>query len=371
MSLPQSPNLQNLNHIPVLDGFRGVAVLLVVAMHNFRLPLGWAGVDLFFVLSGFLITRILLNTKTCPGSLRNFYMRRILRIFPAYYLTLLLTWIFHAKADGKIWWHAAYLADFGWLMPQMYVSPLAHTWSLAVEEQFYLVWPLVVGWLEEKNLMLVCAALLGLNMAVRLGLSMANGNDEFYSFSLITRSDGIMAGALLALLISNGLRHSDFNRRIASRTVVATAVILIALAAVGQLSLSRKTVLMSLLGLPSIVFGSVAALWCAMGAAPTSLLYRFCTSKALTATGRVSYGLYLYHYPITQLGKPLLNFPDSRMGDTAAGLVLAVVAYVVATVSWLFVETPINRFKRHWEYISYPKEGWHRKEPVSSGNSES
>ncbi|MBI5773356.1 MAG: acyltransferase [Verrucomicrobia bacterium] len=351
------PDLRHLNHVPVLDGFRGLAVLLVVAMHNFRVPLGWAGVDLFLVLSGFLITRILLNTRSRPGYLKTFYARRFLRIFPVYYLTLGLVWMFYPRADGKMWWYAAYLADFGWLAPENHVSLLVHTWSLAIEEQFYLLWPLLVGWLARGRLMQVCGALLASNLAVRLALSLTQGNDTFYSYSLLTRSDGIMAGALLALLIDGGMRHNDTNRRVASRLVAVCGVILFVLAATGQLSLSRKTVLMSLLGVPSIVFGSAAALWYAMGVSSSSPLHRFFTWKPLTFTGRISYALYLYHVPITQLGKPLLNFPETGLGRAATGVVLAVAAYTAATVSWHFFEAPINRLKRHWEYEPHREAG--------------
>jgi peptidoglycan/LPS O-acetylase OafA/YrhL len=117
-----------------------------MATHNFFVPGGWAGVDLFFVLSGFLITRILLNTRSLPGYRQKFYARRFLRIFPVYYLTLGLVWLFYSNAEGKIWWYAAYLPDFGWLARDKDLDLLGHTWSLAIEEQFYLVFPLLV-WL--------------------------------------------------------------------------------------------------------------------------------------------------------------------------------------------------------------------------------
>jgi len=168
--------------IPALDGIRGIAVLAVVIFHCTLLcgpelvswgalaARGWAGVEMFFVLSGFLITRILLATKFDKNYWRNFIARRALRIFPAYYLWLCIIWVAFpyvseqfasSEVRGQVWFYAFYLQNWnmafqGW--PDW--GYVAHFWSLAVEEQFYIVWPLLVLIVTRKELGRICILLI-------------------------------------------------------------------------------------------------------------------------------------------------------------------------------------------------------------------
>ena len=147
-------------HIPALDGLRGIAILLVLAFHTELLPTlkplardGWAGVDLFFVLSGFLITRILLKSRNSPRYFTNFYARRILRIWPVYFGILLFVFAserYRLLGDSATsWWWISlatftqnfYIGAYGWNALPDWLGP---TWSLGIEEQFYLIWPLLV-----------------------------------------------------------------------------------------------------------------------------------------------------------------------------------------------------------------------------------
>src|SRR5687767_14913517 len=162
-------------YYPALDGLRGVAILLVVIYHNFgfisQSYFGWLGVDLFFVLSGFLITDILLRTVNDPKFLSNFYMRRVLRIFPLYYASLLLfLFIVAPLTSDKIEWNyyqenQVYLWTYlqNWLY--IFKEPgsaaiLNHYWSLAVEEQFYIFWPLVILLLKKPKYLLAFIGIL-------------------------------------------------------------------------------------------------------------------------------------------------------------------------------------------------------------------
>jgi peptidoglycan/LPS O-acetylase OafA/YrhL len=209
-------------HMPALDGLRAAAVMLVVLHHIYLLtPLqhpvdlavvsfarsAWMGVDLFFVLSGFLITGILLDARESERYFRAFYWRRLLRIFPLYYGFLLVVFVI-APALGRplfpvsgvdtlwFWLHVSnfYVAD-GWI-----ARGLNHFWTLAIEEQFYLVWPALVYWLPRRIFFGITVALLLCVPLLRLGLSQAGStNLELYVFTF-TRIDTLAFGALVALL---------------------------------------------------------------------------------------------------------------------------------------------------------------------------
>src|SRR3982074_1503320 len=177
--------------IPQLDALRGLAVLLVL-LHNtdvypsLHLRLisgnGWMGVDLFFVLSGFLITEILLDTKQSEGYFRNFYARRCLRIWPLYYSVLLFMFVIvpilrpseaHTvfEARSSPWWaYPVFLQNFLIPIPTMATGALGVTWSLAVEEQFYLVWPLVVRLCTEAQIRWIAIAVICISPALRFYL---------------------------------------------------------------------------------------------------------------------------------------------------------------------------------------------------------
>src|SRR5580658_11271084 len=210
--------------IPQLDAIRGVAIL-VVMMHNISLKYpalhsqqvfsnGWMGVDLFFVLSGFLITGILVDTNRSGGFFKNFYVRRCLRIWPLYYSLLFFMFVivrflsqseFQAVVQTSSPWWAFPLFLQNFLLPisTNAAGPLGVTWSLAIEEQFYLVWPLVVRFCSLTQLRRVAIAEICISPALRFYLSLHHVN--LYT-NVFCRLDGLMAGALLALLI----RRVDF-----------------------------------------------------------------------------------------------------------------------------------------------------------------
>src|SRR5271163_421935 len=202
-----------------LDALRGLAVLLVLLHNTDRYPSlhlqwissnGWMGVDLFFVLSGLLITGILLDTKRSEGYFTNFYARRCLRIWPLYYSALLFMFVIvpllHPSEGQNVfgarsspWWaYPLFLQNFLVPVPTNSTGLLGVTWSLAVEEQFYLVWPLVVRFCTEAQLRKIAIAVVCLSPVLRFYLSLHQVN--IYS-NTFCRLDGLMAGALLAILI--------------------------------------------------------------------------------------------------------------------------------------------------------------------------
>ena len=205
-------------HMPALDGLRGLAILLVLACHaalagrdsvqgtyahliDLVMGAGWVGVDLFFVLSGFLITGILLATKDSPAYYKSFFARRLLRIFPLYYLFVLFTYVrFHSSftrfdvASLLFFYYNWQAVHLGHHLPN--VNSL---WSLAVEEQFYIIWPTIVLFVKRKALVRLSIA--GIVMAFILRLVILPHATSFQSAYYLTptRMDALLVGALLAI----------------------------------------------------------------------------------------------------------------------------------------------------------------------------
>jgi peptidoglycan/LPS O-acetylase OafA/YrhL len=196
-------------HIPQLDGLRGIAILLVLLIHFFNFgslypffSFGWAGVDLFFVLSGFLITGILLDTKHKRGYYRVFITRRALRVLPLYY-AVVIVFAFIAPHFSTTKWFQQYQL-YIWLHGTNYLilqkgffPPLGHFWSLAIEEQFYLVWPAFVLFLNRKWLVVVSLLLIGLGIGIRF----QSNNPQIVYGNPLAHLDGLLFGAILSVLI--------------------------------------------------------------------------------------------------------------------------------------------------------------------------
>jgi peptidoglycan/LPS O-acetylase OafA/YrhL len=225
-----------------LDGLRGVAILLVMANNFYDGPAsggleyalhhlaksGWIGVDLFFVLSGFLITGILCDTRGSPNYFRNFYARRVLRIFPLYYGFLLVWTVLLARAPGfasaerygwqaNQWWYWLYLANIhlGLASGPTPGEPTVF-WSLAVEEQWYLLWPLAVAILARARLASVCLGLMATAALLRVAWHAAAppiGSPDSLYFLTPARMDALATGALLAVLARDPPRWQRLARR--------------------------------------------------------------------------------------------------------------------------------------------------------------
>jgi peptidoglycan/LPS O-acetylase OafA/YrhL len=335
--------------LPQLDGIRGIAILVVI-FHNesAKYPFlyldhifanGWMGVDLFFVLSGFLITGILLDAKQSNGYFKNFYARRCLRIWPLYYSSLFLMFViipFLRPADGHMifqrsgpWWaFPFYLQNF--LVPDATGAAglLGVTWSLAVEEQFYLVWPLIVRSCPTAVLRRIAVGIICFSPILRLLLASHGVNLYSNTFS---RLDGLMAGSLLAMLI----RSSDF----APSRFITTAWIVLVIALPGVF-------LTEALQAPWIVF-SMSAL--ASGAflylslfSGQKWLEGVLKNRFLVYTGTISYGLYLLHKLPFDLG--VIAHLDKYPYFSAP--ILFAAAFGMAALSWNLLEKPFLNLKR-------------------------
>lgn len=338
-----------MKRVPQLDSIRGLAVL-VVLLHNtdknlytgFIARNGWMGVDLFFVLSGFLITGILLDTKGLDGYFRNFYARRCLRIWPLYYSALLFMFVLvplvrpseaqkvFASRSMPWWSYFIFLQNF--LVPVITRATglLGVSWSLAVEEQFYLVWPLVVRYCSEAQVRIIAIVLICFSPVLRFYL--VQGQFDVYP-NTFCRLDGLMAGALLALLF----RSKSFSREAYAR--LAWAVLIIASPMALVTADHARWVVYSFTALASASFVYLAM------SSKQKWLQAVLANRFLRYTGTISYGIYL-------LQKIPMDAAQSLHLDRYPAIVLpliAAVTYAVATLSWNLLEKPCLRLKRFFE----------------------
>ena len=313
-----------------LDGLRGVAILIVIAHNVGSVPVamdgilpklwavlisnpGWIGVQFFFALSGFLITRILLESKGAPGALRSFYARRVLRIFPLYYAVLVLLFFVapHVAALGRIAgagpgearWYWTYLSN--WSDPFGRTVQAAHFWSLAVEEQFYLAWPLIVVALTERSLARLCVIMfLGALVArqvLHLVLSPDVANQAAYEFT-ITRCDTIALGALVAI----GSRHPRVLDRLRQHlgtlllapVAVFAAVVLIA-HGIGGTGRTAELINQPISGILSAVIVLACIDPAPMRRGPQAFVKRVLSTRWLSVVGKYSYAIYVFHLLVT------------------------------------------------------------------------
>ncbi|MBV8208177.1 MAG: acyltransferase [Acidobacteria bacterium] len=350
--------------IPQLDGLRAFAILPVLLTHSWRDfkglpfaaigPAGWIGVDLFLVLSGFLITGILLDSRGSEHYFRNFYARRGLRIWPLYftilaYVFLVLPHIPALAQDGaalhgfKPIYYVLYLQNFKYGTGGPF--PLAVTWSLAVEEHFYLVWPVLVAWTRKETLQRLLILFIAATAIGRYFLLPWFGN----STASFLRFDEMAWGALLACW----LRSPSYPVRRLRGWACAGAwlVPLVVWCILRQPAwswLRSHGVVYTLLGAG---FFSWVAL--AVTAERGSWLVAVLQNRFLRYTGVISYGLYLFH-PIVMPNHALHVFLDQlRPGltrDAAEFLVEFAAVYMVAGLSWRFFESPILKLKSRFEW---------------------
>lgn len=375
---PERGEIPRTGHITALDGLRGLAILMVMVFHQVGfapetaldravltvLPLGESGVDLFFVLSGFLITGILVASKGAPHYYRNFYARRFLRIFPLYYAVLCLAFFVlphlipsrqakwaHVAGANQLWYWA-YLSN--WYIA-LKTSGSTHgvvdvSWTLSIEEQFYLAWPMVVALSSRRTLLVICAGLIASGSAFRLAMVAAGAPNTWSHFLTPSRFDALGVGAALALLSQGGRDLSRLAQPARWTAPVALAVVLGPL--VWPAAWWWPSMLVVRPAALAALFGSLLVL--AISARPGSLPGRIFASSVLVVLGRYSYALYLCHNPIQALFRNLGVSPDTLGGLGLRGLAGQIVfcvltsssSLVLAWVSWRVFEEPILRLKR-------------------------
>ncbi|THD62626.1 acyltransferase [Phenylobacterium sp.] len=334
----------HLRYMPKLDGLRALAIGLVLLQHFGPEPFasaiasGAVGVKLFFVLSGFLITAVLLGLREAdmsrPEAAARFYWRRILRLTPALYAAIaaaVLLGVGLMRQDW--WWHALYLSNVLVVVRQTF-GPVGHFWTLAVEEQFYLLWSLLALFLPRRALIPAVAGFILLGPAYRLALAWA-GVSSFAQVLLPGNIDGLALGALLAL----SHRHGAVWRMLSSPWVLAASA-----AAAGGLLLPAAPDLARRVVFPSLVFLASASAVAIGSKAGGGAGVRWLEATILRHIGTISYGIYVYHYFLPLIAARWVPAVANAPGPLRAGIYVAA-SLAVAEVSWRFLEQPIRRLR--------------------------
>jgi peptidoglycan/LPS O-acetylase OafA/YrhL len=359
---PAEDSPVRLAYVPALDGLRGIAILLVMVWHT-GVPFlkgGYIGVDIFFVLSGFLITALLLQEYDHSGriSIRRFYLRRALRLLPAY---LVMLAVFCAVSFAVLNANEAKSNMFDALIALGYLSNwvmafsirsmdfLGHTWSLAIEEQFYLMWPLLLIALlrlSTKRYQIVVAVILLAMLALGLRVSFYLDGAAFGRINngLDTRSDGLMIGCSGGIIWASGFLHA------ASGAMVRKFLLFISPLAMAALAVCAMRVR---LGDPRMILWGVILVELLVLVIildvlmnPRSIVGKVLAMKWLVWIGMISYGLYLWHYPIYRT-LANIGFPG------LAGYVFCfLVPFAFAALSYYVIEKPVLRTKQRYAQFS-------------------
>ena len=367
-------------YVPALDGLRAIAVLMVLLAHFKEgtshsiwqvLHQGGFGVYLFFVLSGFLITRILLSEKNQPAYFRNFYARRTLRIFPLYYGVLALQfWVLlpifptpHILADahyqGWLWGYGyniltAIKGHFFFTSDWMVMG---HFWSLAIEEQFYLFWPLLVLALCRETLLKLCVGIVALTPILRVAFYAAGANQYWVTMFTMCQMDSLALGAMLACLESSGRLNAVVP--MAWRVVLGVGAILVICSFFYPRSPETTLPLIFYHGAVALFFGAIVAL-------AVCGVFRWLDHRVLREVGQKSYGMYVFHIPLLVLAIRYIHLPSRLqqwtwpyLADMIFFFFMIIITYLVAFISYNAYEKHFLRLKRFF----YPDQSRKLKTP--------
>jgi len=371
-------DLKSGKHLPVLDGVRGLAVLIVVAYHtgggaqssNLALRVignilkaGWSGVTLFFLLSGFLITGILWDSKGSTHWWRNFYARRVLRISPLYYgsllLVLVVAWLAHKGRTGTtgLWIYVLYLQNIPWIVDRglsLRLLPLGHFWSLAVEEQFYLVWPLLLSRLKTmEQVKFLCMGAFLMSTAFRYGVWAFCSQPLDYNGFLLSRAGELALGGYLAMCYRDGTWA-----RLERIAPWVTAASLAGFVVVGALSrtveITTQACATTGLALITIFYAGFMVL-----AVKGGTIHRAMRMGWLRWVGSISYGIYVFHILLvpfyTWLEAHLAPHASRIEGIALRGAITWVLTALVAWTSFRYYESPILGLRRYFQSRSQAK----------------
>ena len=346
----RAASAHGVSYRPDIDGLRAVAVVSVLAFHAFpwRAPGGFAGVDVFFVISGFLITQLVdVSASAARFRFASFYARRVRRLFPALLIViagttalgwLLLTTDQFAELVRDAIGGATFSANFvlwrntGYFDPDATTKPLLHLWSLGVEEQFYLVWPSVIIWTRGRQFsrLAVLAGIWSISLTLYLALSSDHPLATFYA--PWTRLWELCTGALVASGVRLPARSRD--RDIAS--MVAFGLLL-------------SPVLWQPRGAPWLLIMPVLGTACLIAAGETAFVNRsILACRPLVLAGLISYPLYLWHWPLLVFTRTVLFELGTPLGVyRGAALASYAVAFLAAVATYRLVERPVKRMQEH------------------------
>lgn len=367
-----------------LDGLRGVAVILVIALHTFKranifttneilhfmtslTSIGWVGVDMFFVLSGFLITSILLKTKEKEGYFKNFYMRRALRIFPLYFVCVAVILFFIPTLDPPFIPQISRVIPFLVLYQQNWINILGSmwltqylsvTWSLAIEEQFYLVWPAIVFLIRKETLVRLSFGIIAFSILARItGLLFWSDIGQvanFFFYNTFTRFEQLVFGALLAVAFTfvdwrNWLRTASFPIFL----IFFISFLVLCIASLpGVPHPIYDNIPLTFAGYTVTSVFSAALVAYLMLSQEKTIVHRFFRNNILTFFGKHSYAMYLLHMPFALI---LLDFfwQDGYRGWQIYVIYIVSVFGITILTSffiWHLFEKHMLNLKKYFEY---------------------
>lgn len=358
-----------------IDGIRGLLSIIVVVGHC-SVELGvyafasmqiwyWMPMDVFFVISGFLLGRIVIANSGQPGFLKSYFVRRILRIWPAYYavvltvsgVTLWLIWAGHQSPAS--WTTSGFIKQMLFLQFTEYYAldergeyarALLHTWSVAVEEHFYALLPLLIFFLRSRSVRIIVAALAVialLAVLLRVGLNM-------HAWVLGTRLHSFAAGLLMAYMVvwsDRGIAVPIQSRRLVNIFGILTLIALFATPIFASLEIGHvaparlRWMLQSLAAAAFAVFMIAAIYQSGLNGGPGIPLLR---NRALTHLGEISYSTYLWHWPLMNLLRPWAL--DSDLSEPVLIALVLVLVFAVANISYYGIERPFLSLKHLWAY---------------------
>ncbi len=356
-------------YIKSLDGVRGLAILIILVHHHFSIPGGWLGVDLFFVLSGFLITGILNDSKGKENFFKNFYARRIIRIFPLYYF-LLISFFFLSRlvvnleskplfqvyfTDSHMFW--LYMQNWAQVLNLLAYENcnrlLTHLWSLAIEEQFYLVWPFFVFFFNLRQLKTITISLIFLSFLTRIVMYYYSISWEVVYLNTFTRIDTILVGSLIAILFKSGffveIKQSKLN------VILLLLTFLTILFFIASPIRNPNTGIFIIFGYSFFAF-FFGMLILVLVTGKNIFLKRLFEFKWLIYLGKRSYSIYLFHYPIFFVLLMLQANPkiESMLDEVKFNYVIQVLsiisAIVFSQITWFFLEKPVSKLKSNFKY---------------------
>lgn len=367
-------------YMPVLNGYRGIAILLVFLFHCISdiagesaesvnsiyrdiMKLGWCGVDAFFVLSGFLITGILLDTRENHNFFRDFYAKRMLRIFPLYYIflgifigvihPLIRSYEYENNLDTSQIWYWFYLENWIWIFQVFDIGPLVHLWSLALEEQFYLIYPVLIYFLPHRLLSWFLGIVIVSALLIRSWLLLTNSLTHHLAQIIyvnpLCRVDTLAIGSAIALWMRSAVilpRLLWISPIVAIASGMSLTIIIITQRGLEPFNPVVQSVGFSLL---AIFFGSVLIL--SITQSENSLLVRVLSWQPLNELGKISYGFYVYHFSILwmltdriyeYIGKSFI------LGHLANIFGCGGLTLMISLLSWYCLEQPILRLKTYF-----------------------
>ena len=363
-------------HLPALDGLRGLAILLVLAhMLNLLAPqtdmvgllfshfsyFGWTGVQLFFVLSGFLITGILIDTQKAQNYFSGFYARRTLRIFPLYFAVLAVAFIvlpaigsvppkIAIDQENQVWlW--TYLSNWASALG-VGSKAFPHFWSLAVEEQFYLLWPLLIRSRSPRQCVWFCVGIAVASLLLRCVLAWAGTSDTSIYENSFCRMDALALGGAAAAAFRIPAwrdRLVAMHNRLLTWSVILTLAGLVLTHGFWNGTLVGETIGYTIVALMFVLLLMAAAGADAAGASGWADLLRL---RPLRAVGKYSYAMYIFHKPLHDyVGKPMVmslnpQVTQSVLANVAYIAVGIVVTFAAAFVSWHLFEKHFLQMKR-------------------------